>query len=275
MVQLNCLSFHLFYRKEADDMLLECKTFTDQLGKEGLLKDFFFIRYGEGGPHIRLRLFYEGTGEMVLIECLQQWVSECPEILRAEKSAFLPEVERYGGESCLDPALNLFAASSRAVLQWVERFHPVNAGRRIAQAVKLHFVFLQAMDCSLAEMQRVLESFIADWLPMACLALGMEASEGARLLPLFRAQSQMKQELLLQLFADLNEQLLKRCFRDPLLQDYFDETRSRMVYFSGLEQHKRVTVLSSFLHMTNNRLGLSNYDEPFVAFLLLKMIANA
>lgn len=274
MVQLNCLSFHLFYRKEADVLLLACKVFTDALLAEGIITHFFFIRYGEGGPHIRLRLFCREANEKQLLGRISCWAVEHDGLLHMEECPFVPEVERYGGSACVMPAVQIFAASSQMVLNWLQQVYPVKTARRIGQAFKLHFLFLRAMGCTNAVIRTVLKSFLADWLPTACRALGLEAKEGNRLLLLFQEQRMKQQAVLKELLEQMDAQVAMR-FDDHLLQHYFESSKKWAESFVVLDEAKRISVLSSFLHMTNNRLGLSNYDESFVAFLLLKTLEDA
>lgn len=51
------LSAHIFYFDEPDSLLLDCvRPLVRELEKRELIDSFFFIRYWEGGPHIRFRL---------------------------------------------------------------------------------------------------------------------------------------------------------------------------------------------------------------------------
>ncbi|MCA9936298.1 MAG: thiopeptide-type bacteriocin biosynthesis protein, partial [Anaerolineales bacterium] len=51
------LSAHLFYGKLWEDLLTQAvRPFVDDLFIQGQISQFFFIRYWERGPHIRLRL---------------------------------------------------------------------------------------------------------------------------------------------------------------------------------------------------------------------------
>jgi thiopeptide-type bacteriocin biosynthesis protein len=51
------VSAHLFYAEPWEQMLAaSVKPFVEKLVEEKLIDQFFFIRYWEHGPHIRLRL---------------------------------------------------------------------------------------------------------------------------------------------------------------------------------------------------------------------------
>ncbi|MFQ6196960.1 lantibiotic dehydratase C-terminal domain-containing protein [Streptomyces sp. NPDC000405] len=51
------ISLHAFHGGSADPLLTEAVApLTAELRSQGLMRDFFFLRYWEGGPHLRLRL---------------------------------------------------------------------------------------------------------------------------------------------------------------------------------------------------------------------------
>ena len=51
------VSLHLFYHDNPMPLLVECvQPMIKELYARHLLQRFFFIRYWQGGPHIRLRL---------------------------------------------------------------------------------------------------------------------------------------------------------------------------------------------------------------------------
>lgn len=51
------IAAHIFYYAHADGLLTECiSPLVEQMQNRGLVRRFFFIRYWENGPHVRLRL---------------------------------------------------------------------------------------------------------------------------------------------------------------------------------------------------------------------------
>ncbi|MDA6131158.1 hypothetical protein OSK38_27810, partial [Escherichia coli] len=56
-LRTNWKAYHVFYHGNLDILIQQCiKPITKKLLSEGIAEKFFFIRYWEGGPHIRLRV---------------------------------------------------------------------------------------------------------------------------------------------------------------------------------------------------------------------------
>ncbi|MEU3521601.1 lantibiotic dehydratase [Streptomyces sp. NPDC006654] len=87
------------------------------------VRRWFFVRYRDPAPHLRLRL-YTGTPEEAaqLLPAIGSWADE----LRAARlsarvtlDTYDPEVERYGGSEAMALAEEMFHADSESVLQQV------------------------------------------------------------------------------------------------------------------------------------------------------------
>src|SRR5262245_20871429 len=78
---------------------------------------FFFLRYHEGGPHLRLRFSLQrgaqrGDVAAALLEMLE--ATKCE--LRLVEGTYEPEVQKYGGLEAIKHAERHFFASSRLAL---------------------------------------------------------------------------------------------------------------------------------------------------------------
>lgn len=91
--------------------------------KEGLAQDWFFIRYSDPDPHIRLR--FSGDPSILrerLLPSLCQWSSSLMmrgTCLHFAFDTYDREIERYGGLAGIGLAERLFGADSRAVADLV------------------------------------------------------------------------------------------------------------------------------------------------------------
>jgi len=77
------ISVHIFYGREQRVLLLECiAPMLAELEKAGVVDRYFFVRYWEGGPHVRLRVIPSpGFEEQVkqAVECrLQEFLASRP-----------------------------------------------------------------------------------------------------------------------------------------------------------------------------------------------------
>jgi thiopeptide-type bacteriocin biosynthesis protein len=97
------------------------RTFCEFVLSAGLAQEWFFIRYSDPDPHLRLR--FRGAPERLVGQLIPQVCSWAAELmseglcLRFCFDTYDREVERYGGEAGTAAAEALFAADSRAVAQ--------------------------------------------------------------------------------------------------------------------------------------------------------------
>ncbi len=259
------LSAHLFWEGSLDELLRHCVASLVQYGqRRGWVQQFFFIRYGEGGPHVRLRLRATSVADHARLARLVArrfaaflrvaggvgWVQFVP---------YRPETTRYGGPQALLLAEAFFEASSAAVLRWL-RTQPglPPAARRLTAALVLHASFAQAC-WPPVRVQASLRQFVADWLPRVPGEwLGLFAAQYQCQRPALRTLLGQPQPITgwLAAYAQASERLATQLAQVALSESQYDE------------------VITSLLHMTNNRLGVANHDEAFVAYLLAEALAD-
>jgi thiopeptide-type bacteriocin biosynthesis protein len=93
--------------------------FVEDASAHGLADMWFFVRYADPDPHIRLR--FQGVSAQLtskLFPVLCRWVHGLIEhglVHRVSFDTYDRELERYGGEAGLAVAESIFAADSRAV----------------------------------------------------------------------------------------------------------------------------------------------------------------
>ncbi|WP_165423842.1 lantibiotic dehydratase [Ktedonosporobacter rubrisoli] len=87
---------------------------------QNLAEEWFFIRYADSGPHIRLR--FRGSPQVLTLQLLPKlcaWASEListGQCLSFSFDSYEREIERYGGLATISIAETLFCADSRAVM---------------------------------------------------------------------------------------------------------------------------------------------------------------
>jgi thiopeptide-type bacteriocin biosynthesis protein len=268
------LSYYLYYTTDPDKLLASrIWPFVQQLKKEGLFRHFFFIRYeDERGPHIRLRLL---SDEVPSHRIKRQVVAHFPD---AKFAAYIPETERYGGPVGLPIAEQLFEASSTAILQLTAADKAWNYGRALASAMQLHIGMLQAFSVSQAEAAAL-------FLHIAQSGKRTHNRPMDKLEQAFKAQHDT-------VAPSLNA-LWSACEKDNIFSDiWFAKWREAMktVGVSMHRAHKagKLTLPESFqhvsslwflyesyIHMTNNRLGVAPRDEPFAAYILHRSLGNS
>src|SRR5687767_9461651 len=120
------LSAHIFYAGSAE--LLLRRLVQPCIEEAGTLLHatcpWFFIRYSEGGPHIRLRLQVLDKNLPVMKELLEKHANRfflahpfSQETALLQYIPYVPEIIRYGNAETIAYAENQFCISSRYSLQ--------------------------------------------------------------------------------------------------------------------------------------------------------------
>jgi thiopeptide-type bacteriocin biosynthesis protein len=97
------------------------RTFCEFVSASGLAEEWFFIRYSDPDPHLRVR--FRGVPDLLVGELVPQVCSWAADLmgdglcLRFCFDTYDREVERYGGVAGTAAAEALFAADSRAVAE--------------------------------------------------------------------------------------------------------------------------------------------------------------
>ena len=114
---------------EEDLIALAFRDFAAEACAAGVAEDWFFLRYSDPDPHLRIR--FRGNAETVSAELaprLLRWASKlvadgyCRQL---SLDTYEQEVERYGGQAAMAEAERLFTADSRAT---VDLLHLERAG---------------------------------------------------------------------------------------------------------------------------------------------------
>jgi len=186
------LAAYLYYAEPWEPFLRDAvKPFVDSVMGEGLAQQYFFIRYWEKGPHIRLR--FKGNAETLqnkvkprLIEHFEGYyastpsVREEPEWLKDAEEAikwypnhtiqfieYEPETERYGGEHGLLVGEAHFQDASKAILDVIEESGEWDYSRALGAGIQLHLGFVYALEMSFQEGMDFFARVSKAWLPRA------------------------------------------------------------------------------------------------------------
>lgn len=318
------LSLHLFYAENLDMFLATTlKAYTDTIIKTGAAQRFFFIRYQERGPHIRLRI----QGDInVLNNIIKENAVEhfsnyfkmypskrfdpnqhpdTPDIQRwlpnntIQLIDYIPETERYGGEIGIKFAENHFYISSKVVLETMTT-SPWNDQQAIGIAMKLHIGMANMLGMDLDKAADFFASIYAHWLPVA---IARERITQAQ----YEQQQHLINENYEQGFLDQKEDLVSfhaalwEAFAsdNEFEEDYINEW---LMHCKRLGQEYRLAqaqqqlsprpkeflikiqadvdeteaelwqYFADFVHLTNNRLGIGNEDESYMAYLIMRSL---
>lgn len=302
---MSWLAFHAHYHGNRDLLLTDwVRPVVEVLLAARRIRRFFFIRFDLGGPHVRLRLEipdgHDATVEEAVEEAVERAANElfrrapsteplAEEVIRRQsvgivkldpgedddtvypdnslhRAPFQPETERYGGPRLLEPSLDFFTLSSVRVLGFVAEHGDLPRGRQLSQALRL--LFRQAVG---------LASGGED---LAALLEGLVTSRGDALAPIaergdqiFEQQREVLSALLRQEIETLAEAGAPATFGTPCADA--GAARALADAVAGADPPTRHRIAWSQIHMTANRLGLTNPEEVYLSRLLARALAVA
>lgn len=306
--QGNWLSFHLFVLGGSlSSMLNKLLLPLSERIRTYSPDCFFFIRYWENGPHFRLRIKIQDSEKGHQIrEMIEAFVAELNEqtereivpqpIIRVEAVPYIPETQRYGGARGLQIAETHFEVSSLLTLSIAQQYELGEYSFAMSIALQAHLVFLQHSGLLRNDIHNLLQSILNGWLPYAIKALVQTGQIEAGANPqqtrinclnyfdaAFAKNGEQTISFLQSLFTLLQNQSLDPAH--PLFRWQSDNdtllaklstlaTENKLDGPSDSAKHNHLSILSSLMHMTNNRLGISNSDESYLAYLLIQFYTS-
>jgi thiopeptide-type bacteriocin biosynthesis protein len=273
-------SLHV-YLDGGPDRLDECVTgavvpAVRQLQQREPDAEWFFIRYWEGGPHVRLRVRAGDDGVAEVERAIEQWIATLGEREpRGEIAhvAYEPETARYGGPDGLVVSERFFGESSELAAAVVAR--TPDAAARTGIALELLVAFALGATRTTLEAVRLLRSY--------AMGLGF-LGEGppvdvSKLLRAAEAEFVARQPALEARSARLQAQLA-----DPTSASTVAAWSARARELAGsyeqLQAEGRLVgeparIVLSQLHMFHNRIGIALGEECYLAWLASMVLAGA
>jgi hypothetical protein len=289
--KMDWLSYHLYYHQNLNRATVGfVYPVVTTLLQRSCIDSFFFVRYGLGGPHIRLRLRVLRNCERLVDEAVHR-ASE--EFLRREPSTstlpeyailhtnqmilasdphetdnsvysdntllsfpFHPEVQRYGGGELLPASLDFFAVSSVAAIGFLLQYGEESRQRQLVPALCL--LLRQAL--SFANDEEELLALAAYGVTTWGKSLPAVIAKGDRV---FAGQRETFLGLLRKELETLSSES----------GDYFCKAAhrlSRAVATPDPSTRRRIGI--SQLHMTATRIGLMNPEEAYISQLMVSTL---
>ncbi len=320
------LSVHLFYNEPWESFLTKVvDPYIQTVLKTGIAQSYFFVRYWEKGPHIRLR--FRGKADELnevlkpnLLEYFEAYMQTNPservepdypeDFPRAyywypnnsiRFESYDPEIERYGGIKGMSLAEEQFHLSSNTVLHQLKlRNHQEDYSEKLGDAIRLHLGFLHSIGLDNKLAISFLEMIFENWLPHT-----IELPETLRqkdyllekmneFINVFEDAFEEQKEALIEFHQQMITGLKSgETFESEIYNHWIKENRrlSLLLYELSdqgqIPQRKEAYILSDiraknlnpeqiklwniwadYIHMTNNRLGILNRDEAYLAFLM-------
>lgn len=293
------------YSAACDAVLLEAvEPFVRVCEARGWIDRWFFIRYGEGGPHVRLRLH----GVLAVLErevapalrehlaTLYPGVAEgFPEppsptgsggVSHVAGVPYEPETARYGGPEGVLLAEEFFCLSSEAALDLLRGTRRDERSSRLGKALLAMVVLVHVFRGSREGAGEFAHVYGTGYLR----ALVPDEERRGELARAFGGGFEQQADTLT---AYVEEAWSRLDSGDPLsdaLDRYragLEEVRGRFgalldagrLVLSGAvvtEWERAVAgIVSSYVHMMNNRLGVAIQEESYLAYLIHRSLGGA
>lgn len=286
------------YDSETDHLVTSVlHPFVEEAVMAGWIDQYFFVRYSEGGPHLRLRVRgAPQTLDAVVAPALQTlWAGRNAGLPCDDGSAILrsavvrlvpyePELDRYGGIKAIAVAEEGFWISSRCAFELIRS---TMSGRpaRLGQALLTMLVFIHVFGEGRTNPAVFAARYAADNLrPFA----RDEVSGDAWIRTFDDGYAKQSESV-----AFFVKEAWARLTAEDELSPALDELRKDLV---GLREKLRVlcesgetrqygkpvsslglaliSIVPSYIHMMNNRLGLSIPDEAYIAHVLSRSLSS-
>ncbi|HEV7590230.1 MAG TPA: thiopeptide-type bacteriocin biosynthesis protein [Longimicrobium sp.] len=322
------LAAHLFidrdtgiYGGECDEIALEvAEPFVRRCQREGWIDGWFYIRYSEYGPHVRLRL--HGRAQVLDDEvwpALQEHVRARypdvvferpdvpamptypppapadgeaekvegpPRITHAALIEYEPETDRYGGPEAIRVAERFFEVSSEAACSLLQKTSRTERSSRLGKGLLTMVEMMHVFSGG----DRAAASRWANQYNIGYLR-GVARDEEARGAWLgafdsgYGSQADTLGEYVEEVWSRMDEgEPLSDAldlYRDGLLEvrghfrDLFDTGRLGAPLEPYTAWEPAVGgICSSYLHMMNNRLGITIQEESYLAYLIVRTLQS-
>jgi thiopeptide-type bacteriocin biosynthesis protein len=317
----NWLAAYLYYTGSWETFITKAvEPFVQQVLQNQWAEQFFFIRYWEKGPHIRLR--FKGNSSTLenkikpeLINHFSayfaahpsdrptpEWLKELPEADQwfpnnsIQFITYEPETERYGGEPGLLIAEQQFQSSSQAVFAILNKSQAWEYSRALGVAIQLHLGFAFAVGMDVQEAAHFFSFVFKNWSPHSYQSydepvLSDQLQERqTEVLQAFQTTFNHQKSTLLPLFQTIWEALEEDTeFEEDWYNQWIMDMKAVNQAIWKLQTEGKLTIppwpaiepsnfsvaqqerwilYDSYVHMTNNRLGILNRDEGYLGYLL-------
>ncbi|HEY0025898.1 MAG TPA: thiopeptide-type bacteriocin biosynthesis protein [Longimicrobium sp.] len=308
------LSVYLFingwiYAAECDQVVTDhVEPFVRRCMAEGWADQHFFIRYSEHGPHVRLRLHgrtgvLEGTAWPALVEHVRashpsvrvDELPETPSYSRADdqppgvthlaRVAYEPETQRYGGPDALVVAERMFQDSSDTAYALLARMggeRSSRLGKGLLCTVMACHVFCETRERATTFAQNYSTSYLR--------SLAREDEGRETFISAFDRGFEQQAQTLADYVNEVWERMDEGEELSEALDRYGEGLEARRAELRALFDEGRVQVagqpvgdwqqvvrgiVPSYVHMMNNRLGITIQEESYLGYLVHRALQSS
>lgn len=299
-------SLHIYNFKDFDEILKNyIKPVTEYLYENKHIECLFFIKYADTkGPHLRVRIHAEQ-------EQLEQFIKPYVFLNLFDffkrpssfddyfiESVYEPELARYGGEQGVNFAEKLFELSSNCVLMAYQNSESLCYEKSISLSVQMNYLFGKILlGLTDEKLGSVYQYSMQNWINYVMMYTKTtdemdDRNKYAKILDHFQKSYNRQKEIMIAIICEMDRISIKPGRKNPLLKSLvkgltalkteFEKTRfenyargtSLSLKDFDTEDKFSLNIFDSYIHMNNNRLGILNTDESFIAYLINSAIKD-
>ena len=293
------VSTHIFHKNtiysiESDRIILEVvKPFVEKYCDVKTVKKYFFIRYSHSGPHVRFRAQLNDKNRVDEFKfTISEFINKYyPWELKVESTnnfendtiykfiEYEPEVERYGGISGMKISEDYFYYSSRIVIKLLGLIKNGDKSERLGKGLfvmlMLLFVFTDSKEKALA----IMANYSSGYLRL----ISRDKSRENYLKNIYQTGYEKQKNNLNELVINIWGALERGNEFDDEISEYYNMLLSikkslnkkvdEGILRQGENKFKNYDdilkiILPSYIHMMNNRMGISMPEEAYLATLI-------
>lgn len=277
------------YSYESDRVIMEIvKPFIEMCYENSWIKNYFFIRYSEGGTHIRLRFYGE---ESILENTVKKELEiflkknfpkelevDSPDYELLKWVDYEPEIERYGGAHAIKIAEEYFNYSSIFCIELLEGVIDGNNSQRLGKGLIATNLIIYTFTESREIGYKLAEQYHKGYLS----AVARQEDTKNDVLELFKNGFDKQAQNLIEFNNNLWEVLDSDGEIPENFKVFLDNLKSIKSKLQQIDSEgkliekessidltgKLFRIIPSYIHMMNNRLGISIPEESYLTYLI-------
>lgn len=282
------ISVYLYHNISFEDVILGLlNPLIDNLYKKGYIKSYFFIRYWEGGPHIRFRILTDRTKSSIEIKNYMQTFScayfnslKIDNTFHIEFNQYERELQRYGGNDGIIISENFFHDSSKITIKILRHYYNFwNYSLAISFALQMHIIFAKEFFANAEESSMFFKKIHENWL---YYSLKKDKDNQTTIEEINKINNYFNKSYILQ--KEKVKKILYTIYCNDNIDIHFNKVWIDYWALSCKKASEKISknanlytnsemmliLYDSYIHMTNNRLGIYLRDESYIAFILFK-----
>lgn len=285
------------YSDYCDDVIRDILTpFIEDKENQKYFEKYFFIRYSDSGSHLRIRFWGEEEKlESGFKPCFEYSVKEKIAVFIANNNGndekffvrwvpYEPEFERYGGEKAIKIAEEFFCYSSETAIEIIKLLGRNDKASRLGKGLALMVILLQRFYGGDKEKAAKL---VATYSSGYLKAIAKEEKYHEAWVECFDSGFNTQSEKLIELVNSIWAFLIEGEEMSYPLNNYSKNLETVAKKLRNLCANKGAIIsqnpvenwetclsfiIPSYLHMMNNRIGITIQEEAYLAHLIFKGI---